>query len=361
MGQAQSHHQEEPVQRETTSTGPDTGSSRSGSNQERLSRLSGGGPLPFREQLEAAFGVDLGGITVVTGPEAEAACASVRANAYVMGEQIVCANANPSLETLAHEVAHIQQQGGECSTGGIGGRSDAPENEAEDAAKAVLAGESVDPLTRDGSREVRRETSALGEIWWGVTHWDEVQEGHRRREEQQQEGQAESQLRALAELAGSMSSDLLGEAADISDTEVAFGRLPRSLRMTATAIEVHGHVETVSNLLEVLGGIDDADEAWTELRENPTSQRARDRVCREMGDLLPAVGRVLGALPLPPGASHVVGLLEHCDGAFFLGMVRKIDANPDRWRRQGLCSDPETAFGELCGDDAPRQQRGLGH
>lgn len=330
-------------------------------NADRLQRLSGGGPLPFRDQLEQAFGVDLGGISVVTGPEAQAACASIGANAYAMGEQIVCAEGSPSLETLAHEVAHIQQQGEVCATGGVGEASAAPEHEAEAAARQVASGGTVGPLTKDSGGKVRREVGALQEIWWGVTHWDEVQEGHRRLDEQAEEREAESRLRLLAGLAGDMGSDLLAEAHDVTEHEVGFQRLPRSLRMAATALTVHDHVETVSNLLEVLGGVDDADEAWRALRENPTDLHARDRVCREMGDLLPAVGRLLGALPLPPGASDVVGLLEHCDASFFMGMVRKIDANPDRWRRQGLCADPDSAFPELCGDGAPRTQRGIAH
>ncbi len=75
-----------------------------------------GGPLgaPLRTRLEATLGMDLGGVRVHSGPHAARAATSLAAKAFTHGGDIwLGAGQRPDdLGLIAHEVAHVVQQGG---------------------------------------------------------------------------------------------------------------------------------------------------------------------------------------------------------------------------------------------------------
>lgn len=101
----------------------------------------GGGELPHRGQLEQGFGVDLGGVRAHTGGGAAHASRAIGAEAYTMGSDIAFASPSPSPELVAHEVAHVIQQGsGAGPASGVGAAGDAFEQEADAAASSVASG-----------------------------------------------------------------------------------------------------------------------------------------------------------------------------------------------------------------------------
>lgn len=110
--------------------------------------LSGpGGPLPYLEQIQAAFGAhDLSGVRAYTGSAATAAAREMGASAYAKGKQVAFAG-TPSLRTVAHEAAHtVQQRAGVQLEGGVGQVGDPYEQQADRVADAVVAGRSAEPL-----------------------------------------------------------------------------------------------------------------------------------------------------------------------------------------------------------------------
>ncbi len=110
--------------------------------------LGGGGAIPFREQMEAGFGVDFGGVRAHTDGRAAAASRSIGAAAYTMGDDVVF-GAAPTPALVAHELAHVvQQKAGAAPEGGVGRAGDAFEVEADQAAAAVEAGRRSDLATR---------------------------------------------------------------------------------------------------------------------------------------------------------------------------------------------------------------------
>ncbi len=101
----------------------------------------GGGELPHRERLEQGFGVDLSGVRAHTGDGAAGASREIGAEAYTMGSDIAFASSSPSPELVAHEVAHVIQQGaGAGPAGGVGTAGDRFEQEADAAASTVAGG-----------------------------------------------------------------------------------------------------------------------------------------------------------------------------------------------------------------------------
>jgi hypothetical protein len=110
-----------------------------------------GGPLPYFDRLQQAFGDhDLGGVVSHRGPEAEAGARAMGARAFATGNHIAFA-APPSLHTVAHEVAHVvQQRAGVQLRGGVGQAGDAYERQADAVADAVVTGGTVAGLL--GSR-----------------------------------------------------------------------------------------------------------------------------------------------------------------------------------------------------------------
>ena len=107
-----------------------------------------GGPLPYLEELQRAFGRhDLRGIRVASGGEASSANQQMRSVAYAMGDAIVLRDSSPDLFTVAHEAAHvIQQRAGAVAAGTVGQSGDRHEAHADAVAERVVRGESAEDL-----------------------------------------------------------------------------------------------------------------------------------------------------------------------------------------------------------------------
>ena len=126
---------------------------------EELAREQGGGqPLPshVQERMERAFGEehDFSGVRVHTDPQADALNRRLQARAFTAGEDVFFREGEFAPETasgqklLAHELAHVVQQGQEAvgrtpSSGArvvIGAPGDAFEQAADRVAEAVASG-----------------------------------------------------------------------------------------------------------------------------------------------------------------------------------------------------------------------------
>lgn len=100
-----------------------------------IANVAGGGQTlgeADREFFESRFGTDFGGVRVYTGTAAEEAAASLHANAFTVGPNIVFGagkyapgNAE-GRRLLAHELTHVVQQSAVLNGAGISGRSSAP-------------------------------------------------------------------------------------------------------------------------------------------------------------------------------------------------------------------------------------------
>lgn len=108
---------------------------------------SGGGPLPFQDQIQAGFGRhDVSGIKSHVGGPAADATKAMGASAYA-SQGAVAFGQQPDLHTAAHEAAHvIQQQSGVALKGGVGAHNDTYERHADAVADSVVAGRSAEVL-----------------------------------------------------------------------------------------------------------------------------------------------------------------------------------------------------------------------
>lgn len=108
--------------------------------RERLTAASPG-RLPFRDEMEALFGADFSDVNVATGLGSQVT--AMGAAAFTDGQQVVFADASPDKETVAHELAHVVQQGGSVGASGVSAPGDASEQEADTVAQQVTRGERV--------------------------------------------------------------------------------------------------------------------------------------------------------------------------------------------------------------------------
>lgn len=135
-----------PAQESMSPTRPQAGNQAA---QERLKAAAAGrdpqgkkGALPFRDKLKSSMGIDFAGAAAIFG--AKDALAGEGAKAAQVGKTMLFAEERPSLETVAHEAAHFAQRekGGATSPGTDTGGGLA-EEEAHDAADAVVKGETA--------------------------------------------------------------------------------------------------------------------------------------------------------------------------------------------------------------------------
>ncbi|WP_063534730.1 DUF4157 domain-containing protein [Burkholderia sp. MSMB1589WGS] len=106
-------------------------------------------PAPLRDTFEPQFGVDFSSVRLHTDDRAGASAVALGARAYSLGRDIVFAPGRFAPYTadgralLAHELAHVAQDGARDATRDAPARIDAPdspqEREAEHAARAVAA------------------------------------------------------------------------------------------------------------------------------------------------------------------------------------------------------------------------------
>ena len=105
-----------------------------------------GQPLP--PPIQRAFGLyDLSTVKVHSGPRAQEAASSLEANAYMYGEYIAVGE-SASLQTLAHEAAHVVQQRSPSSSlgQGLSEPGQRVEQEADAVASRVMQGSSAGSL-----------------------------------------------------------------------------------------------------------------------------------------------------------------------------------------------------------------------
>jgi len=99
----------------------------------------GGSSLPHQASIEGSFGADMSSVQAYTGPAASAACDSLGAQAFTMGNKIAFKESSPSVQLAAHEAAHVVQQAqGVSLSGGVGQVGDKYEVAADNAASAVV-------------------------------------------------------------------------------------------------------------------------------------------------------------------------------------------------------------------------------
>ena len=103
-----------------------------------------GGPMPYGEQIQSAFGHhDISGARGHVGGAAGDAARKMGASAYAHGDDVAFAG-TPDLHTAAHEAAHVvQQRAGMMPAGGVGSEGDAYEQHADAVADKVVAGQSA--------------------------------------------------------------------------------------------------------------------------------------------------------------------------------------------------------------------------
>ncbi len=103
--------------------------------------------LPFLAEIQRSFGPEhpLRGVHAHTGPDARAAAHALRNDAFTTAEHVVFGRP-PTLDTAAHEAAHvIQQRAGIMLPRGVGRPGDRHEELADRAAAHVVRGESAAP------------------------------------------------------------------------------------------------------------------------------------------------------------------------------------------------------------------------
>jgi hypothetical protein len=116
--------------------------------------------------MEARFGHDFRRVRVHSDPVADASARAVNALAYTVGHDVVLASGGPTLGSaagrrlLAHELAHVVQDGGSGDVTGeplsIGRVDDPAECAADSAADRVVAGSSVDASPAVGGAPMLR-------------------------------------------------------------------------------------------------------------------------------------------------------------------------------------------------------------
>lgn len=128
------------------------------------------GAVPYRREMERAFGQDFSGVRAYTGRREP--MEAIGAHAAANGEQVAFAEASPSRKLVAHELTHVVQRRRAGGSGGVRGSmklsqpGDAAEQEAERVSESVVGGRTA-------------EVSALGGIGAGISRkvsskWQEM-------------------------------------------------------------------------------------------------------------------------------------------------------------------------------------------
>lgn len=109
----------------------------------------GSGPVPYRREMERAFGQDFSGVRAYMGRREP--METIGAHAAANGEDVAFAEHSPSKRLVAHELTHVVQRrkAGGGSGGGVRGSmkvsqpGDAAEREADRVGEAVAKGGKV--------------------------------------------------------------------------------------------------------------------------------------------------------------------------------------------------------------------------
>jgi hypothetical protein len=128
------------------------------------------GPLPHAQEMAARYSVDLSQVRCFFGPEAQRACAMVGAEAFAVANVIVFSSDSPSVDIVAHEVAHVLQQGGEQKEGALQSAPSSldvsrPGDPAEADADRAAAGTAASTLAADGPILARYLATNARGVW----------------------------------------------------------------------------------------------------------------------------------------------------------------------------------------------------
>jgi uncharacterized protein DUF4157 len=123
--------------------------------------------LPHREAMEAAFGQSFAGVVAHVGtPQALNGLAGVGARAAAHGRRVAFASSSPTVGDVAHELAHVVQQGSaEGRPSRLSRPGDEAERAAERAAAAVAAGEPAPSLGSANGATLYRQVNANGGVF----------------------------------------------------------------------------------------------------------------------------------------------------------------------------------------------------
>ncbi|HNC96244.1 MAG TPA: DUF4157 domain-containing protein, partial [Myxococcota bacterium] len=152
-------------------TGSGKGLSQSSAVQQAFS-----GPkqeVPHRREMESAFGQSFSDVRAYTGAKANQAAEGMGASAFTLGTDVAFQSANPSKQTVAHELTHVVQQRNGTETGlrrQSADTGDSLEQEAEEVGRKVAEGKAAVVSGQDGPtlrkeelrgtpREVRNSTT----------------------------------------------------------------------------------------------------------------------------------------------------------------------------------------------------------
>lgn len=120
---------------------------------------SGAGEIPYRSQMEGAFGESLGGVQAYFG--ASGPMGELGATAAARGDQVAFAESNPSPWLVAHELTHVVQQRRSGATAvdqksTVAPADSAAEREADRVADRVVSGQSAGEISAQPGNAIYR-------------------------------------------------------------------------------------------------------------------------------------------------------------------------------------------------------------
>jgi nucleoid-associated protein YgaU len=140
--------------------------------------------VPYRKDMERAFGEDFGGVKAYLGGGAAGGLDALGARAAAQGDSVAFESAAPDREVVAHELTHVVQQrrgggGAPQAKAEVSDPSDAAEVEADTVAVKAAAGERV-TVTGSASASIHRDIKSgvqkvpLGEYAIDMAKKDDV-------------------------------------------------------------------------------------------------------------------------------------------------------------------------------------------
>ena len=122
-------------------------------------------PVPYQQEMEAAFATDFSHVQAFVGDEAaQTGLASIEAQGAALGSQVAFVDENPSKELVAHELTHVVQAGGGVQPfSDVSQPTDAVEVEAQAVASRVAAGKPAGPISAVDDRVLRDPPTAATE------------------------------------------------------------------------------------------------------------------------------------------------------------------------------------------------------
>ena len=118
--------------------------------------------LPYRAQIEEATNQDLSHVRAYSGAASAAALSDLGAEAAARNNEVAFSTPAPSLELVAHEVAHVLQAGRNGGSSDVAPPGAAVETDADSFAASIVAGEmaGIGPALGSGGLALREDPKA---------------------------------------------------------------------------------------------------------------------------------------------------------------------------------------------------------